>query len=276
MSKQKLNYKGLKVNKIKMPFKFNLQYTLESGQIFRILKTNNAYRIFSNVIFDVYVENNYLYYNNVDENFIKNFFSFDIDFDAIVKQISIDSYIKTAIKAFEGLIILTQDPFETTVSFMCSAFNNIKRIKLMLEKISVAYGKKTDFGYTFPTIGVNFDANVLDSCGLGFRKHYIAELKKDKDFFNSLYKLNTNSAKKELMNIKGIGSKVADCILLCAYRRYEVFCTDVWIKRIIEKLYFNGNEQNVRDIEEFGKNYFGQYAGVAQAYLFLAAKRGVI
>jgi len=276
MNKQKINYKGLKVNKIKIPFKLNLQHTLESGQIFRVQKTNNAYRIFSNVIFDVYVENGYLYYNNVDENFIKNYFSFDIDFDEILRQIAIDSYIKTAIKAFEGLIILTQDPFETTVSFMCSAFNNIKRIKLMLEKISAVYGKKTDIGYTFPACGVNFEPKTLDSCGLGFRKNYIAELKKDKSFFDSLYTLDTHLAKKELMNIKGIGSKVADCILLCAYRRYEVFCTDVWIKRIIEKLYFNGNEQNVRTIEEFGKNYFGQYAGVAQAYLYLAAKKGVI
>ena len=94
----------------------------------------------------------------------------------------------------------------------------------------------------------------------------------EKDTFQILHK----TAKIKLMNLQGIGSKVADCILLFAYRRYEVFCTDVWIKRIIEKLYFNNHKQSVRTIEEFGKNYFGQYAGIAQQYLFLAAKKGVI
>lgn len=264
------------MNKIKIPFKFNLEYTLESGQIFRISKINDGYRIFSNLIFDVYSEDNYLYYDNADERFIKKFFSLDVDFDSITEQISIDPYIKKSLQTLEGLIILTQDPFETTVSFICSAFNNIKRIRLMLEKMSQLYGQQTESGYTFPSCGKIFDENMLDKCGFGFRKKYIAELKKNRDFFDNLYKLDSNFAKKELMDIKGIGSKVADCILLFAYRRYEVFCTDVWIKRIVEKLYFNNNKQTVRTIEQFGKDYFGKYAGIAQQYLFLAAKKGVI
>lgn len=264
------------MNKIKVPFKFNLEYTLESGQIFRISKIKDGYRIFSNVIFDVYFDGNYLYYNNIDENYIKRFFSLDIDFDKIVENISKDKYIKIAQNAFEGLIILTQDPYETTVSFICSAFNNIKRIRLMLDKMCMVYGNKTSLGYTFPAYDVNFDENELENCGFGFRKKYISQFKKNKEFFYYLYNLDTNFAKKELMSIKGVGSKVANCILLFAYRRYEVFCTDVWIKRIIEKLYFNNTKQNVRTIEEFGKDYFGKYAGVAQQYLFLAAKKGVI
>lgn len=264
------------MNKIKIPFKFNLEHTLESGQIFRISKINDGYRIFSNLIFDVYVEDNYLYYNNADEHFIKNFFSLDVDFDSITEQIAIDPYIKKSLQALEGLIILTQDPFETTVSFICSAFNNIKRIRQMLEKMSKVYGQQTQLGYTFPSCGITFDENTLDKCGFGFRKKYIAQLKKNRNFFDNLYNLNSNFAKKELMTIKGIGSKVADCILLFAYRRYEVFCTDVWIKRIVEKLYFSNRKQTVRTIEQFGKDYFGKYAGVAQQYLFLAAKKGVI
>jgi N-glycosylase/DNA lyase len=264
------------MNKIKVPFKFNLEYTLESGQIFRISKIYDGYRIFSNAIFDVYFDGNYLYYDNVDENYLKRFFSLDIEFDKIAKEISKDTHIKTALKAFEGLIILTQDPFETTVSFICSAFNNIKRIRLILDRMCMVFGNKADLGYTFPVCGIDFDENKLQTCGLGFRKKYISQLKKSKEFFYYLYNLDTNFAKKELMGIKGIGSKVADCILLFAYRRYEVFCTDVWIKRIIEKLYFNNNKQSVRVIEEFGKDYFGKYAGVAQQYLFLAAKKGVI
>jgi len=264
------------MNKIKVPFKFNLEYTLESGQIFRISKINDGYRIFSNTIFDVYFDGKYLYYNNADENYIKRFFSLDIDFDKIVKEISKDTHITTALKAFEGLIILTQDPYETTVSFICSAFNNIKRIRLMLDRICAEYGNQTELGYTFPACGIDFDESKLQKCGLGFRKKYIAQLKKSREFFYYLYNLDTNFAKKELMGIKGIGSKVADCILLFAYRRYEVFCTDVWIKRIIEKLYFNNTKQSVRIIEEFGKDYFGEYAGIAQQYLFLAAKKGVI
>ncbi|OSS43159.1 8-oxoguanine-DNA-glycosylase [Desulfurella amilsii] len=264
------------MNKIKVPFKFNLEYTLESGQIFRISKINDGYRIFSSVIFDVYFDGNYLYYNNADENYIKRFFSLDIDFDKIIEQISVDKYIKKAVKAFEGLVILTQNPYEATVSFICSAFNNIKRIRLMLDRMCTVYGNQTGLGYTFPVCGVDFDENKLQNCGFGFRKKYIAQLQKSKEFFYYLHNLDTNFAKKELMGIKGIGSKVADCILLFAYRRYEVFCTDVWIKRIIEKLYFNDTKQSVRIIEEFGKDYFGKYAGVAQQYLFLAAKKGVI
>ncbi len=264
------------MNKVKVPFKFNLEYTLESGQIFRIKKITNGYRVFSDAIFDVYFDSNYLYYTNVNENYIKKFFSLDVDFDSIVEKINIDDNIKKATKAFEGLIILTQQPYETTVSFICSAFNNIKRIRLMLDKMCSIYGKKTDLGYTFPPYNVSFDEEILSLCGFGFRKKYISKLNKNKEFFDWLYTLDATTAKKELMKLKGIGSKVADCILLFSYRRYEVFCTDVWIKRIIEKLYFNNNKQTVRTIEEFGKDYFGKYAGVAQQYLFLAAKKGVI
>lgn len=264
------------MNKIRVPFKFNLETTIESGQIFRYQKLNRGYRIFSNIIFDVYLEDNYLYFDNARENFIKRFFSIDIDFEEIIRTISIDQHIKKAVQNNEGLIILTQEPYEATVSFICSAFNNIKRIKLMLNKMSAYYGKQTPIGYTFPSCGTIFDENILNGCGFGFRKNYVANLKKDYLFFKNLYSLDTNLAKKELMNIKGIGSKVANCILLFAYRRYNVFCTDVWIKRIVEKLYFNGNKQNVKTIEDFGKNYFGQYAGVAQQYFFMAAKKGVL
>ncbi|HHS48737.1 MAG TPA: hypothetical protein ENM99_02610 [Desulfurella acetivorans] len=88
------------MNKIKVPFKFNLEYTLESGQIFRISKINDGYRVFSSVIFDVYFDGNYLYYNNADENYIKRFFSLDVDFDKITNEISKDTHINKALKAF--------------------------------------------------------------------------------------------------------------------------------------------------------------------------------
>lgn len=264
------------MHRIKLPFTLNLGTTLESGQIFRVAKLERGYRIFSNTIFDVDSDGDYLYYEGVNEEFIKNFFSFDIAFDEIIQSIAIDEHITKAIKSAKGLIILTQDAYETTISFICSAFNNIKRIKLMLENLSKHYGVKNELGYTFPNCSTKFDEEILHQCGFGFRKRYIGNFDKTEDFFKKLYSLDTENAKKELLKIDGIGSKVADCILLFAYRRYEVFCTDVWIKRIIEKLYFNNNQQSVRIIEHFGKEYFGKYAGVAQQYLFVAAKKGVL
>jgi N-glycosylase/DNA lyase len=73
------------------------------------------------------------------------------------------------------------------------------------------------------------------------------------------------------MRIKGVGEKIADCVLLYAYGRYEVFPTDVWVKRIIEHYYFD-DLQKMDKIQEFAKYYFGSYAGFAQQYLFYYAR----
>ena len=89
-----------------------------------------------------------------------------------------------------------------------------------------------------------------------------------KDFFSEIQKLSYNDAKKELKKLPGIGEKVADCILLFSLGHYEAFPVDVWIKRVMEKQYFKGKSMPNRKIVDFAQDYFGEYAGYAQQFLY--------
>ena len=74
------------------------------------------------------------------------------------------------------------------------------------------------------------------------------------------------------MKIKGVGEKVAHCVLLFGLNKTDTFPTDVWIKRIMEELYFESKETKNKEIIELANNKFGDYAGYAQQYLFYYAR----
>ena len=168
---------------------------------------------------------------------------------------------------------LGKSKFETLISFIISANNNIPRIKKSVELISRKYGKRleNDF-YSFPTpIELSrATEEELKACGVGFRAKYIFNTcRKILDGFDleKISKLTTNECKKELMKLMGVGPKVADCVMLFSMQKVDAFPIDVWIKRIMEELYI-GKEASIKDIERFSKEKFGKYAGIAQQYLF--------
>lgn len=269
---------------------FNLKYTLECGQCFRWEKVNeNEYVgvIKDRVVRLKQVEDILYVWSSKKENLeevIKEYLDLNKDYEKLEDTISkIDKNVQCALESSSGIHILNQSPFETIISYIISANNNIKRISKSVKDISSMYGKKVEFEnntyYLFPTIDEikNITIDDLLKAGTGFRARYILKdieyFVNNKGYIESLNNMDTLTARKSLMSLMGVGPKVADCILLFAYKRSEVFPVDVWIKRIMEKLYFNKNV-NVKEITEFASNKFGEYSGIVQQHLFQNVREG--
>ena len=191
--------------------------------------------------------------------------------------------MKTSIEYGKGIRILNQDLWETIISFIISANNNIPRIKGIIEKLSKKYGKELEFEgkkyYTFPTPKELENVTVEDyrSLGLGFRDIRLYEttkmiIEKKVDLQELRKNPNTFEVREKLLTLSGVGPKVADCILLFSdLKRFEVFPIDVWVRRVMNDLYIkNPDETKVskKQIEKIANEKFGNLAGLAQQYLF--------
>lgn len=200
----------------------------------------------------------------------EDFFDMSLDYSAIGESFAYDKTLSEAYKYSHGIRILHQDEFETLISFIISQNNNIPRIKGIIANLCKKYGKPvfTDASgnthYSFPTPQSIVDAGEqgMRELKMGFRAGYVFDaaskvLDKTIDL-ESVYSMQTQEALKYLMQIKGVGLKVASCTALFGFRKYDAFPIDVWVKRILEKYY---------DVKG-DASYFGQYAGIAQQYLF--------
>lgn len=216
-----------------------------------------------------------------DEGFWRYYLDLDRDYGSIKEELSKDEVLREAIGHGQGIRILNQDPFETLVSFIISANNRIPMIKKAVENISKMYGREMEFDgvkyYSFPSPDVLAEATVeeLEGCGCGFRAGYIVETTKkiasrEVDLL-SIMKMDTDDAQEELMKLKGIGPKVADCILLFSMQKYDAFPVDVWVKRIMQYFYL-APDVSLKKIRDYGRDKFGGYAGFAQQYLFYYAR----
>lgn len=218
-----------------------------------------------------------------DENIkqiCEEYFNLQTNYEAIKEKLSnIDIYLKNSIEYGNGIRILKQDLWETLLSFIISANNNIPRIKTIIERIAKKYGNRIEYRnkmyYTFPTPEMLQNASIDDfrGLGLGFRDVRIYEtvqrtLKGEIDLEKLKQEENTEVLRKKLLEIPGVGPKVADCVMLFALNRFDVFPVDVWVKRVISELYFNKKEQTPNVIHEFAEKQYGNLAGLAQQYLF--------
>lgn len=211
-------------------------------------------------------------------NIWEKYFDIGRDYYAIKKKLSSDPIMKKATEKGSGIRILKQDLWETTISFIISASNNIPRIKKIITSLCENFGDKIDDNiYSFPTCerlqGITVDQ--LAPIRAGFRAKYIVDavskVSSGEVDFSSLEQLDTPSARKELLKINGIGNKVADCILLFALGRTEVFPVDVWINKTMCKLYPD-RFMSLADVRAAGPEIFGKHCGIAQQYLFYYAR----
>ena len=208
-----------------------------------------------------------------DFNFIwRKYFDLDTDYSKIKEKLSINNYLIDAIKFGWGLRILKQEKWECLISFIISSNNIIPRIKKIISSICKEYGEpiyfngKTYYSFPEPKILGSKTMKELSFCRSGYRCRYIlkaSQMVADKIIdLNDISKLNTDSARQELVKIPGIGPKVADCILLFSMDKYDVFPTDVWIKRIMKE---------INTISTFPEN-LNELAGYAQQYLYYYAR----
>ena len=273
---------------------FNLDVTLCCGQVFRWEKKDEWwYGVTGDKAFKIRQTNAELEFANADEKFIENYFRLDDDLRKIRDSIGKDEHVRKVLQELWGLRIIRQDPWDCLVSYICATYKSIAAIKHMLLKLSKKFGEKIildgyDF-YTFPTPEklAKTTESTLMQCGLGYRAKYVLETSKrifENNFsFELLRKMTYQQTKKKLTTFPGVGLKVADCILLFSLAKREAFPVDVWVKRVIlkhyaahfpkafiEKISSHKSLSNAEyeKLNEFGRNYFGKYAGYAQEYLY--------
>ncbi len=265
---------------------FEPKHIFECGQCFRFKKeTDGSYTLVAeNKVINVLKKNSDIIFNNVsDEEFSDvwyNYFDLKTDYKKIKNELSKnDDYLKTATEYGSGIRILNQNLWECIISFIISANNNIPRIQGIVERLCERYGDKLSYNnstyYTFP--GAEKIRGDLSFLRAGYRDVYIENacmraISGELDL-KSLLKMETTDAQKCLLSVKGIGPKVADCILLFGLEKREVFPVDVWVKRSVETLY---GEENGKNPRQFAKDRFGALAGYAQQYLFYAMRESAI
>lgn len=269
---------------------FSLKDIFECGQCFRWNKEeDNSYTgVFGNNVMNVSKNKDGVLFKGICENDIINtvinYFDLDRDYTSIKNKLSkIDNNLKESIEFGEGIRILNQDLWETIISFIISANNNIPRIKGIIERLSKKFGQKIEFKgkeyYTFPSPEELKDVSVAEyrKLGLGFRDIRLYEttkmiLNKEVDIDNLHNIKDTNEVRNELLKLMGVGEKVADCILLFStLKRFDVFPIDVWVRRVMNDLYIHKEDEKKvtkREIQELAKNKFGNLEGLAQQYLF--------
>lgn len=269
---------------------FNLKYTLESGQSFRWNWVDDAYfGVVQGQILKIQQNNDTLIvHSSYDKDaasfssHLHHYLDLHRDLAEILNAVNVDAYIDRAIKMFWGMRILNQELWEIIASFILSQNNNIARIRNIIQTISHRYGRKLEYedyvDYTFPKPQTLTDAgiNEIFECGTGYRASYLWNAAKNIEngqlSLDALKLMDYDSAKKELMKLEGVGEKVADCICLFSLEHLQALPIDVWIKRIFERVYLRKSAKP-QEIQDFAKNYFGEFVGYAQQYLFHYAQQ---
>ena len=270
---------------------FNLRDIFECGQCFRWNKQEDgSYTgIWKENVLNISQENHKIIFKGICQNGdiekeVKEYFDLERNYEEIKDKLAkIDENMKSSIKYGEGIRILNQDLWETIISFIISANNNIPRIKGIIERLSKKYGKEIKWNnesyYTFPTAEElkNVTVEEYRNLGLGFRDIRLYETtkminEKQIDLEKLKQNPNTQEVRDKLLTLSGVGPKVADCILLFStLKRFEVFPIDVWVRRVMNELYIKKEDEtkvSKKEIEKLAQEKFGNLAGMAQQYLF--------
>lgn len=254
----------------------DLDLTLDCGQAFRWEKQEDGSwsGVVKGVFLNISRDNDTVVLKNTSkadfENIWMDYFDFNKDYAKICGRLKQDRLLSHTVDEYYGIRILNQDSWETLCSFVISQQNNIKRIKGILNRLCRAYGDEIGNGfYSFPTAERLSQLSVEDfeALGTGYRAKYLERLSKDaaqgKIDFEKIKALPLDEARKELLNIYGVGNKVADCVLLFGFGFYDAFPVDVWMKRVME-YYPDGLPE-----------CFNGIGGIAQQYLFHWARNNL-
>jgi N-glycosylase/DNA lyase len=262
---------------------FKLDYTLDCGQVFRWEKSGDWWTgvVGEHVIRLSQEEDSgdLLVDSRLPPEFFSYYFRLDDELPSIYESINKDLLINRAINKYSGLRLIRQDPWECLISYMLATASSIPTIQKRIYLLSKFFGQELEDGYfSFPdpeTLA-EADLSLLDKCKLGFRTERIKEAAREVASgelnLNVLYRLEYRYARERLMRLRGIGEKVADCILLFAFEKMEAFPIDTHIRQIIQHYHIDDNFfescTNMSRMGDWGREYFGYYCGYAQQYLF--------
>lgn len=256
---------------------FNPQHILECGQVFSFSKDGQVYKVFP---LDKYAEivetENGYEIRTKDIDFFVDYFDLKTDYSLLKEKLARFNILKKPLEFGSGIRILKQDLFETVISFIISANNNIKRIQLILGRIRERLGEKVGQVYAFPSYEKlkAQSEEFFKEVGAGYRASYLYKVLRQitPETLKLWENLDTATLRKQLLSLQGVGPKVADCILLFGYGRGDVFPVDTWIAQMYNQYYSPlENREKIRDalVSEFG-----QLSGYAQQYLFYYQRSG--
>lgn len=251
---------------INRPPVFDLGLILDCGQAFRWTEKDGKWHgvAFSKPLTVYQTENKIIFdCDETDFNKIwKNYFDFECNYEEITSKYN-DKYLSQAVKDYNGIRILRQEPWEALCSFIISANNNIPRIKGIIDRLCENFGDGESGQKAFPSAEKLATLTVEDLAPLrsGFRAKYVIDaaqkVANGTVDFDAIEKKPIEFGREELQKINGVGAKVAECTLLYGFHKVEAFPVDVWVKRIMSEMYPDGLPQCTKGTE-----------GIAQQYLF--------
>ena len=213
------------------------------------------------------------------ESLLRSYFRLEDDIEAIYRGITMDPRVAAMVRRYRGLRLLRLEPWECLVSFICSSNSNMPRIHANVEAISEKFGRPVALDghirYTLPGPERLAEAGevALRALGLGFRAPYVARaalaVAAGELDLEALRYTPYPEAKVRLMELPGVGPKIADCVLLHSLDKMEAFPIDVWVRRALKEWYFQGQKAPPDwAMLEWAQEYFRPYAGYAELYLF--------
>ena len=267
---------------------YNLDATLSSGQSFRWQKTGKNWE---GIIGQNWIRLRSDHRCIIAEaaspqhnwKWLKKYLQLDFNLNQAIQSFPDDKPIQNALNATPGLRLLRQDYWETLASFILSATKQIVQIQQMVNLLSQRYGKQIaadgdSQSFAFPTIEAIADCTEteLRACKLGFRAPNLLAAARDilnnKINWQQIPLMDSTEAREELIKLRGVGQKIADCVLLFAGGHQHVFPIDVWIERALQRLYFTKSKPSAHKLRYFADNHFGPFAGLAQQYIFHHAR----
>ena len=270
---------------------YDLSETLYSGQAFRWEPFEDEDQtvwhegIVNSARVQLRQDGNKLFFNprlnisSKDIRVLESYLRIADNMSEIYRSMPIDAYLDQAVKQFPGLHILRQDPWECLITFICSANNNIPRIRQLVSRMCIAAGKRVDddWGhfFAFPTASELslFGEQNLRKLGLGFRAKYVAKaamMENEGEIgISELRGRRYEEVLETLIRIPGVGDKVANCVMLFSLDCLNAFPVDVWVRRVLRESYLDQNTKLPDSkIRVWAQEYFGEYAGYVNQYLF--------
>lgn len=251
---------------------FDIRHILDCGQVFRYRKCGDCYTLLSNDAKCLLIrENDCVIIKTSFVDYFVNYFDLNNNYEVIKNKLATYQGLEDALDFGSGIRLLNQDPLETIISFIVSANNNIPRIKGIIERLCEGLGENKGDYYAFPSLLALAECgeDFYKSIGAGYRSKYLDKVSKEllASDIEEIAKLDTVNARKKLMELSGVGQKVADCILLFAYKKTDLFPMDTWSKKIYKFLGFE-DTSSVKKMSETLVDHFQNLSGYAQQYLY--------
>ncbi len=215
---------------------------------------------------------------------LTHYLQLDLDLEQVLQSFPQDEPMRAAVAACRGLRLLRQEPWECLASFILSSTKQIVQIRQIISRLCECYGEPvvvptgSPTWHTFPlAVRLAGESEAeLRQCKMGFRAPYLLtaaqEVAGGQLNLAHLAQMPVETARARLMDLPGVGRKIADCVLLFAYGFPTAFPVDVWVMKALRKLYFPRRRASVRRLHDFAGTYFGPHGGYAQQYLFHYAR----